>query len=83
MSSQTGRPEYCCVRCRQPICACGTTPQRTAARNTRVYAVLTFPCLIAGCRRVSDTVMARLAHVEHDHARELVPVVGTRNGATP
>jgi hypothetical protein len=80
MSSQNGRPEYLCPGpCRQPICRC----DRTAARNARVYDVLSFPCLIAGCRRVCDTVMARLAHIEQAHPRALVPTRGTRNGDTP
>jgi hypothetical protein len=80
MSSQNGRPEYLCPGpCRQPICAC----DRTAVRDARVYDVLTFPCLVEGCRRVSDTVMARLAHVEHDHARELAPTQDAPNGAIP
>jgi hypothetical protein len=80
MSSQNGRPEYLCPGpCRQAICVC----DRTAARNARVYDVLSFPCLIPGCRRVCDTIMARLAHVEQDHARELVPTLGVTNGAMP
>jgi hypothetical protein len=80
MSSQNGRPEYLCSGpCRQPICAC----DRKAVRDARVYDLLKFPCLIQGCRRLCDTVMECLAHIEHDHRDDLQPVGGASNGATP
>jgi hypothetical protein len=64
------RWSYRCAHCHQGLCICGTTPQRIAAREARVYAVLAFPCIVAGCRRVCDTVMARLVHMEQEHAHE-------------
>lgn len=83
MSSQTGRPEYLCSVCHEPVCTCGKTPQRTAMRDARVYDVLSFPCLRPPCRKVFTTVMERLAHVEQSHSHALSPTVGDGNGVTP
>ena len=81
--SDPSRWRYLCSTCSQGICTCRDTPARTAAREARVYDLLSFPCLRPPCRKIFTTVMERLAHVEQSHSQALSPTVDAVHGGTP